>query len=544
MKKLLLFVVLLCSQMLFAQNDWIGNVHFDNAVDKIFVKSNGEILLQMKTKSDGIIVLDSMGTLVKKLQLNNGYAGKIGGILEQGDSTLVLISGSSCDALFISYYVFDENWEMISEVYPQAPIYGAGSFYRLEDGSWVIYDNDRIERYDPDFNALIGHRNTNSYEEAFVIVPGDTMILVDGLQLIKMTSDFEVVKSTIISQVFDLELASDGTILAFGLDWIAKYDTELNMLDIKGYPHGYYKQAAVTDGEFAVLTDVPSVVRFTNDLQMIGEFELENIESVTFNDLSYHTGKLVLGGGKRWGTIQHGNQSGFLKFYTLDGQTDPIYGDVQLNGVEHLGSMHSVWVGPNHWNVTFYDIKIDIENKSSDTLHTVVLNSRMDVISIPIGCIIFREYSWLINDLDIPPYQSGEAFLDSIEYKVLNTETPDFAPCFWLSLPNDSWDTDNDNDVFCANLPVAVKPERVLKEFSVFPNPAGGQLQVARESWMPTNQASYVLTDVLGRAIAAWNVEPASDRQSLNLENVPAGVYTLLVKSRGQVLGAARVVKQ
>lgn len=47
MKQLLFFLVLLCSQVLTAQNDWIGNVHFDNAVEKIFVKSNGQIVLQM-----------------------------------------------------------------------------------------------------------------------------------------------------------------------------------------------------------------------------------------------------------------------------------------------------------------------------------------------------------------------------------------------------------------------------------------------------------------------------------------------------------------
>jgi hypothetical protein len=277
MKKLLLFAVLLCSQTLFAQNDWIGNVHFDNAVDKMFVKSNGEIVLQMANESDAIVVLDSLGNLVAKLDLNGEYSGDIMGILEQGDSTLVTFTGEQCDIIFDLIYVFDENWNLISEVFPEPlSAYGTGPLYRLEDGSWIMITKYRIERYSPDFDSLIGYHyiSVYNYEEAFVIIPGDTMIFVDGLQLFKMTSDFEVVKSTVISEVFDLELASDGTILAFGLDWIAKYDTELNMLDIKGYPNGYYKQAAVADGEFAVLTDVPSVVRFTNDLQMLGEFEV------------------------------------------------------------------------------------------------------------------------------------------------------------------------------------------------------------------------------------------------------------------------------
>ena len=545
MKQLLFFLVLLCSQVLVAQNDWIGNVHFDNAVEKIFVKSNGQIVLQMADQSDAIVVLDSLGNLMKKLDLNGEYTGRIRGILEQGDSTLVIFSGEQCDIIFDLIYIFDENWNLISEVFPDVPmLYGAGPLYRLEDGSWIMIAKYRIEKYSPDFDSLIGYHyiNNNSYEEAFVIIPGDTMIFVENLQLIKMTSDFEVVKSTIISQVFDLELASDGTILAFGLDWVAKYDTELNMLDIKGYPNGYYKQAAVSDSEFAVLTDVPSVVRFTNDLQMIGEFDLENIESITFNDLSYYSDKLIVGGGKRWGTVEHGNQSGFLKFYTLDGQTDFIEGDVDLNGVDPLGSTHSTWVGPYHWEVTFTDVRITIFNKSPDTLHSIVLNSRLHDIHIPFWCSILRQYSWRIDGLNIPPWEFGQPVLDSIQLAVQNFEAPDFAPCFWLSFPNDSWDTDNENDVFCTSLPVAAKPERVLKQFSVFPNPARDQLHVIWEEWMPTAQAGFVLTDVLGRTVAVWEVESGSDQQSLELNSVPAGVYTLLLKAENGPVASARVV--
>ncbi|RMD97416.1 MAG: T9SS C-terminal target domain-containing protein, partial [Bacteroidetes bacterium] len=70
------------------------------------------------------------------------------------------------------------------------------------------------------------------------------------------------------------------------------------------------------------------------------------------------------------------------------------------------------------------------------------------------------------------------------------------------------------------------------------------QLHVVWEQWMPTAQANYVLKDMLGRTLRQWEAKPGVGQQELSLDAVPAGVYTLQLQSRGQLLGIARVVVQ
>lgn len=543
MKRSFFLALVFFAHTLSAQQAWLGNVHFDNSVDEIFIKSNGQIVLVMKDESDALVVLDAAGNVVKKLDLNGLYEGNVAALMEMGDSTLVFFNGAECDIITCSYFVFDASWNELGEFHLNCT--GLGRLFRLDDGTFLQYDDHSISRYTADFMTLLGSQAGGVAPRNLLILPGDTIVYFAGGSLHKMTSDFQVVDLVSTTEsISRLALASDGTILAFGQGWVGKYDSELNLLDSQDYQAGDFVEAAVADGEFAVLTDVPSVIRFDNDLQKLGEFPVHKLSSMRIEAFSYYGNRLLIGGGKRWGSDDHGNWSGFLAFYSLDGQSEPIEGDVALNSVEHLGSIHSTSTNPNqyHWDVTFTDIRVVIANNSADTLHSVVLKTRMALINLPFSCPLERKYTWHFEGLQIPPGQSGEVFLDSMLLDIGINEAMDFSTCFWLSLPNDTWDTNNDNDVFCASLPVGVRQTPKLEVLSVFPNPAKDLLVVSWENWMPTEHATFELADVLGRPIQQWRATPGSNRQNLSLDAVPAGVYTLLLKSQGRLEGLAKVV--
>ncbi len=540
MKQLLFFLVFLCSQVLAAQNDWIGNVHFYSSVKEIFPRTNGQIVLIMN--GDGIVVLDTTGQLVKRFELDEEHSGTIGSLREVGDSILVYFKDYGCLNSSAKYLIFNNDWEYLGQkkIWASSNI---GKVYELSDSSYISNYEGDIYHFNSGFDTLFNIDQTNGTESTLVILPGDTLIFYDSLKLKKMTKDFEEIKTKNIWPVKFLKLASDGNILAFGSNWIRRFDVNLNQLDYQSYSGSSFITAAVAEGEFAIMTDFPTVKRFDNNLQEIGEFEVDKLESMNLYALSYYGDKLLIGGRKKWGIFPNWNWSGFLKFYTLQGQTQPIEGDVALLDIQHLGSMSAVWImNLAVWDATFTDIKLKIANNSSDTLRSFVLNNSGCSLISNSGCLIPRQYRWIFNDIQIPPGQIGEITMDSIQVLIKNTEMDEYAPCFWLSLPNDSWDTDNENDVFCTSLPVAAKPERVLKQFSVFPNPARDQLHVIWEEWMPTGQASFVLTDVLGRTVAVWEVESGSDQQNLELNSVPAGVYTLLLKADNGPVASARVV--
>ncbi|MAT53506.1 MAG: hypothetical protein CMN32_03425 [Saprospirales bacterium] len=548
MKKLLLFAVLLCSQTLFAQNDWIGNVHFDNAGRKLFIKSNGQIVLRMAHSfhDDALAVLDSAGNLVKKFDVNGEDWGGIGSLMDLGDSTIVFFEGFECDIVYANYLIFDENWDYVGGGH--LGLTGLGTIYQLEDSSYINYMNfssyQYIQRWNSDFSLEIDEKKIYGVNEAFIVAPGDTLYFYDSGKLVKTTADFEEIKSVDIPQVSFLELASDGSLLAFGQNWIAKYDTDLNQIGLIDDLPTSIKNVSVAVGEFAVLTDIPSVIRYDNLLQEIGGFDVDTVSGMRIEDFAYAGDKLVLGGTKTWGFHDNKNRSGFVKLYTLEGQTEAMQGDVELTDMKFLGSSFSKgFLLPTVSKVTYTQVAVTVKNNSSDTLRSVVLNTSLYPINLMFWCPFIREYNWEINGLEIPPGEEGDYVLDTIQV-VLGNSSIQGPLCFWLSLPNESWDTDNENDVFCTSLPVAAKPEQVLKEFSVFPNPASGQLHVVWEQWMPTEQANYVLKDMLGRTLRQWEANPGMGQQELSLDAVPAGVYTLQLQSRGQLLGIARVVVQ
>lgn len=82
---------------------------------------------------------------------------------------------------------------------------------------------------------------------------------------------------------------------------------------------------------------------------------------------------------------------------------------------------------------------------------------------------------------------------------------------------------------------VSLAPETAIS-WNVYPNPTAGQLQIQLGD--PHAVSEWRLIDMQGRVITAWN----GKNRSLNLANIPAGIYILNAFKDEQFVGRKRIV--
>ncbi len=82
---------------------------------------------------------------------------------------------------------------------------------------------------------------------------------------------------------------------------------------------------------------------------------------------------------------------------------------------------------------------------------------------------------------------------------------------------------------------VSLDPERAIS-WNVYPNPTKGQLQIQLND--PTAVSDWRLIDMQGRVITAWN----GNARSLELGDIPAGIYILTAFKDEQFVGRKRIV--
>ena len=542
-KNFILVLFSLAAIQLSAQNDWLGNVYFDDEVTRIFFLSNGQMVLLMDDES--LVLPEAQGNAMKKLELTQeNYGGMTVSLIEMGDSNLVFTQVPACDVIFSICYVFDKDWELLDAIildwYPLL-----AAVYRLQDGTFFLFSyQGKAQRYAADLVTLLGEKDLAGSEIVSLLLPGDTLVFYQAGQLVKMTPDFEEVKSVGIGPVEALKLASDGGILAFGPDGITKFDSDLNLFGSQGFASAKFRDAAVSDAEFAVLTDPPSVIRFDNALATIGGFDPVLAQGTKFNTLAYRADSLLLAGRKRWGTPDFGNRSGFVQRFSLDGQTSPATGDVALMQVQHTGSVHTEGgftvdqIG--YWQATFTALQFTVHNQLPDTLKSLVLNTRLPEVFSPLWCPEEREFSFPVSGLQVPPGATAAIVLDTFRVLLTGSEVEDFFPCFWLSFPNGEWDVNPENDVVCLSLPLATGQPGQPEALSIFPNPVAEELSVVLPD-LPAGPGRFLLTDALGRNVKQWTVQAGQQNQRLSLDALPAGVYVLLLQHEGRVVGRGRV---
>jgi hypothetical protein len=115
-----------------------------------------------------------------------------------------------------------------------------------------------------------------------------------------------------------------------------------------------------------------------------------------------------------------------------------------------------------------------------------------------------------------------------------------------LLLASAQLDTTIYNDsILCAPLGITLKALRPIKyepvakkrilSFSVFPNPTNDVSNI-QLSFIPSNELTYVVSDILGRELYHETMLMQSNRHSINLQQFENGTYLLRVMKDKELL--------
>ena len=81
---------------------------------------------------------------------------------------------------------------------------------------------------------------------------------------------------------------------------------------------------------------------------------------------------------------------------------------------------------------------------------------------------------------------------------------------------------------------------QVLKEFSIFPNPARNFINVELAKYLGSKELTYTLVNSFGVEVSMGVLK--SDLNKLNIENIPEGVYFLTIFDKGQIQATKKVL--
>lgn len=89
-----------------------------------------------------------------------------------------------------------------------------------------------------------------------------------------------------------------------------------------------------------------------------------------------------------------------------------------------------------------------------------------------------------------------------------------------------------------------IEDHKLVQGINVMPNPAEGQTTIDVNLWQEVKGARLNLTDLTGREVASRLIDlnVGSNKISIDLSSVPAGVYALDLRSRTGIMATQRIV--
>lgn len=266
----------------------------------------------------------------------------------------------------------------------------------------------------------------------------------------------------------------------------------------------------------------PKITFCANDVIKNGDFT-EGVE----------TESLVRGPRKPWTASfpVHGQS-----FVGVDSSGSGDAGHLILNG--RKGSFASVWqevkLTPNLFTTIEFDYKNYLgKNSPAGT----VLEFRLEPDSISGGPsqILYRH---MISDTS--------AAWTNVVVSVKASTNPDFKYLF-ICVQNDDDALQSmvgiDNLSMCTSSISDTKQLSALKPIRIFPNPNPGNFNVELSQAATTGMTLRV-RDLAGRLVLEKQAQTGAKLQTVQVENLPGGMYLLQVIEKGRVVGVEKFVKQ
>ncbi len=181
----------------------------------------------------------------------------------------------------------------------------------------------------------------------------------------------------------------------------------------------------------------------------------------------------------------------------------------------------------------YYRVNFEVENLGSDTLKSVVFHVNREAVTCqgsPPWHTVFEVKA------NIPP--GGRSFLRSGEIWDPSGGLPkeDYDVCFLINSPNAGFESDTTNNTACGRFLVTDVKEQVDQSaYKVYPNPTLGWVYVDA----PEHVFTFEIIDVQGQIVS--RIRDATN--TLDLSNVPAGMYTIRMISHNGTISTSRILK-
>lgn len=86
---------------------------------------------------------------------------------------------------------------------------------------------------------------------------------------------------------------------------------------------------------------------------------------------------------------------------------------------------------------------------------------------------------------------------------------------------------------------LAVEESALSKGFDIYPNPAKGEVNISLTH--AAKDASYQILDLSGKLLFKGNLK--SDKNQVNISNLPAGTYRIIISNNGEINSKNLIVK-
>ena len=179
------------------------------------------------------------------------------------------------------------------------------------------------------------------------------------------------------------------------------------------------------------------------------------------------------------------------------------------------------------WIQHFDFINLEVTNFGLDTVREFTIKNQ--AVSQCGWCSHYNP-SWKIDSLVLLPGSSANISLGAFQQSCIYNNLSEL--CLTSILPNDKADGNYLNDEFCEPFSILIGTETITENvsFVLRPNPAQDYVNIITED--PNGQKVQFI-DMYGRQV--MNVLVKSSFEEINIEQLPVGLYTVLVSKDGGI---------
>jgi hypothetical protein len=186
--------------------------------------------------------------------------------------------------------------------------------------------------------------------------------------------------------------------------------------------------------------------------------------------------------------------------------------------------------GPVVYGVDFGKAKVTVKNTGLDTIHSIIFNLGHDVEPPAFsGCFPPIAKMWRFDSLAIAPNQQQDFNLPAIALHTQSSTLKE-SMCIWVSLVNDSPDSNANNNTFCKEFSVTVGLDEVnsqVPEIEIYPNPTTEKITI-NSATVPLK--SVTIYDIYGNVEFSQNIDNQITK-TVDISFLTTGIYIVSIES-------------